>query len=162
MLKKSAIPEPSRRNSGHIATPAATACPPVRGQGRRITPSTVPGGTVLRIADAMQARCGGRGRAERCREVVHGSPHVGQVSAAAPRRRRADAYQRHVSPVEGLRARGRRVQGPGRHRLCHESVKPRLGHRARPLDLVDLGGIDVNAPHIWPLVAMQAAVTVPT
>ena len=58
--KKSATPEPSRRNSGHIAAPAVTAVParPSASAGTTIS-SIVPGGTVLRMTTLWCPDAGG-------------------------------------------------------------------------------------------------------
>src|SRR5665213_684770 len=51
-LKKSATPEPSRRNSGHIAVPIVI--PSAASRGRTIS-STVPGGTVDRTTTVWKS-----------------------------------------------------------------------------------------------------------
>ena len=58
--KKSATPEPSRRNSGHIAAPAVTGAParPADSAGTTVS-STVPGGTVLRMTTLWCPDAGG-------------------------------------------------------------------------------------------------------
>ena len=148
--KKSAIPEPSRRNSGHIAAPMAMSVParPLVSAGIT-TSSTVPGGTVLRMTTLCWPDAGGWTTRSACHDVVHGAPDVGQVRAAARRRRRPDTHERHLGPVESVGARRRRVQGAAGHRLCDERVQARLGHRATArADLVDLGGVDVNSPDV--------------
>src|SRR5580693_5112125 len=59
-LKKSATPEPSRRNSGHMAAPGVIAVParPVVSAGSTAF-SMVPGGTVLRMTTLWRPEAGG-------------------------------------------------------------------------------------------------------
>ena len=104
--KKSATPEPSRRNSGHIAAPAVTGAParPPASAGTTIS-STVPGGTVLRMTTLWCPDAGGVTSAQGTHDVVDRPADVGQVGSAAGRRWCADAHQRHLGPVQGVRAR---------------------------------------------------------
>ncbi len=148
--KKSATPEPSRRNSGHIAAPAASpvpARPPVRAGAT--TSSIVPGGTVLRMTTLWCPDAGGVTAPQRGHDVVDRPADVGQVGGATGRRWRPDAHQGHVGPVQSLRGGRPGVQRAARHRLRDQRIQPRLGHRAAAgPDLAGLGRVDVDSPYV--------------
>ena len=145
--KKSAIPEPSRRNSGHIAVADGD---PGAGQaaGERRGHHVLDRPRGHRAADDDAVLAGRRRRrdAQRRRDVVHGAPQVGQVRAAACRRRRARRTPATPRPRPGRRGPtssratcrrpppARRAHpGPARPPGCGRPGSRRPWRRRRPL-----------------------------
>ena len=89
---KSAIPVPSRRNSGHIATATSGPESCKAACSLAATSSTVPGGTVLRITTAWNARAGIESLSA-LYEVLHNPVYVGEVGSAARGGRSANAQE---------------------------------------------------------------------
>ena len=148
--KKSAMPEPSRRNSGHIAAPYPM---PVcrRAAGQRRQHHVLDRARRDGAADhhGVPPGAGGRGAQRRC-DIVHGP-----ADDRPGRCRRARSTGCRRRPATGRPRRARRGRTSSRaacrrgHRLADEVVQARLGHRAAAgTDLIDLGRVDVNAPDV--------------
>ena len=83
--KKSCDPDPSRRNSGHIAVPTVQPAGSQLGEDRLDDACRpVPGGTVLRTTTAWKPDVGRGGGGHRRADVLEGPSHVGEVGAAVP------------------------------------------------------------------------------
>ena len=151
--KKSATPEPSRRNSGHIAVPTPSrpvAAVPAKVSWTRSSP--VPGGTVLRTTTAW-------------------NPDAGGLAAASPARMSSRARRRYVRSVppcgdEGVptqtkdtSARSRATTGsvvarslPLSTAVAIRLVDARLDNRTPTRsDVIDLYRVDVDPAHVVPL-----------
>jgi hypothetical protein len=162
--KKSAIPEPSRRNSGHIAAPIVICVPARPSVSAGVTMfSTVPGGTVLRMTTVCRPDDGGvttrsaatrsstarrtwdRSVAPRASEGV--PTHTSDTSA----RSRASAHEVVACNLPSATARETSASRPG-------SVTG-----LRPERISSTLAASTSTPQTWcPREARQAAVTVPT
>ena len=147
-VKKSATPEPSRRNSGHIAGADAEA-----GAGQAAASAGYhvldrPGGTVLRMTTLCRpAAAAGR------RSAAAMSSTARRMKARSVPPRAVDGVPTQTSDTSApSSASGHDVVAcrvPPGHRLRDEGVKARLGHRAAAgADLTDLGRVDIHTPDV--------------
>ena len=123
--------------------------------------STVPGGTVLRTT--TQWRPARRVPAQPGRsDVLDDTVDVAEVGATLRGRGRADAEERDVGLLDGLRQSGgvQRTR-PGPWRPARSGQAPRPGFP--PDRMASTLLVSTSTPHTsWPLAARHAAVTVPT
>ena len=130
-----------------------TAQPVLRRHGRRRSCSTrsspVPGGTVLLTTTAWKPDAGGVATVESSPDVVQRAPQIAQIGAALMHRRRTDAEQGHIGPVQGYDGIRGRTEIALLHCGRHELVDARLDHRAPPgADVIDLHRVDIDAAYL--------------